>query len=69
MYEEIYCELQDLKDHANREAQPGAQRASQCRYEGGRGVAGRLCDGLDVQRHQVNIQLEIVRLEVSEKCV
>ena len=63
VYEEIYEELQDLKDHADREAEPGAQRAAQRRYEGGRGVTGRLCDGLDVQRHQVNIQLQIVRLE------
>ena len=67
MYDEIYGELQDLKYHADREAEPGTQRATQRGYEGGRGVASRLCDGLDVQGHQVNIQLEIVRLVISEK--
>ena len=60
---EVQHKLQDLKYHADREPQPGTQRAPQGGYEGGRGVPRRLCYGLDIQWHEVHVQLEIIFLE------
>ena len=45
---EVHCQLKQLEQHADREADPDPERAPDGRDEGGDGVPGRLRDGLHV---------------------
>ena len=66
---EVHCQLKQLEQHADREADPDPERAPDGRDEGGDGVPGRLRDGLHVERHEVVVQPEVVVLHLLRVCV
>ena len=61
---QVHCQLQQLKQHADGEANPDPQGATDGGDESGEAVSGRLRDGLHIERHEVDVHLEVVVLHL-----
>ena len=63
-HSQVHSQLQQLEQHADGEAHPDAQGATDGGDESGEAVPGRLRDGFHIERHEVDVNLEVVVLHL-----